>query len=522
MAQEEGPPRKTTPFNKFSGMASQNDRYNIKDDEMFWLENIMRTGPRKLSSVPGPGPQISLFGNVSAIFPPIISGANCVEFTGSDQQFVNNNNCGYFFNLCVPAIYVGVDSGGNAYTQVKYKDNATGTAMSGPVLSVDGASTRTNFTGYGAIYNSTTHVITLGKWINQSLNSIPTSLGTITLPLATDDVLKISKNRLTNVVAVRVNGTLEISVADADIPFSNPGFGIAGVGATDDFSSQEWSNFSVSCADYVGSSSDQHCCDAAPVGLSIQCCSGSACEFSCNQFSNQPLLTIRACGGVPPYHWTSTGPAFVNESPSDSSFATVGFSSGNSFSNVSFGLRINSVTTNCVTPPSGSHEYFAANKIGVVQFEYDCQGNYLRWSDCTINGNSVSCATNEASDSVTTYPFSIVTTFPSDCPIGGLLPDGVMSFSIGGGGSSIPFKFGDPAECSGSCDDGCYSPVIGLPPFPFAPCHCCDYGIHAPTGEEIIEKWYNLTPVQSVGSPVIQVIVTDSLFNSASVVIDVV
>lgn len=52
---DEQAPRKTTTYNKFEGMESQNERYNVKQNEMFWIENIMRTGPRKLSSVPGPG-----------------------------------------------------------------------------------------------------------------------------------------------------------------------------------------------------------------------------------------------------------------------------------------------------------------------------------------------------------------------------------------------------------------------------------------------------------------------------------
>src|SRR5690348_14203536 len=50
----QGPPRKTTTYNRFSTMASQNERYNTKEDEFFLLENIMRVAPHKLHSVPGP------------------------------------------------------------------------------------------------------------------------------------------------------------------------------------------------------------------------------------------------------------------------------------------------------------------------------------------------------------------------------------------------------------------------------------------------------------------------------------
>ena len=49
-----GPPRKTTTLKQFSTMASQNERFNTKPDEFFWLENIMRVAPHKLHSVPGP------------------------------------------------------------------------------------------------------------------------------------------------------------------------------------------------------------------------------------------------------------------------------------------------------------------------------------------------------------------------------------------------------------------------------------------------------------------------------------
>ena len=55
MAQaDDSAPRKTTTYKRFEGMASQNERYNTKPDEMFWLENIMRVSPKRLHSVPGP------------------------------------------------------------------------------------------------------------------------------------------------------------------------------------------------------------------------------------------------------------------------------------------------------------------------------------------------------------------------------------------------------------------------------------------------------------------------------------
>lgn len=60
---EAGPPRKTTPYKDFSGMNSQDGRYGVENNELFFLENIMRVADGKLRSVPGPTtPQ--------GIFPP--------------------------------------------------------------------------------------------------------------------------------------------------------------------------------------------------------------------------------------------------------------------------------------------------------------------------------------------------------------------------------------------------------------------------------------------------------------------
>ena len=55
MAEAPGASRKTTTYKDFEGMASENERYNVKPNEMFFLENIMRIAPHKLHSVPGPG-----------------------------------------------------------------------------------------------------------------------------------------------------------------------------------------------------------------------------------------------------------------------------------------------------------------------------------------------------------------------------------------------------------------------------------------------------------------------------------
>lgn len=78
MAESKGPPRKTTTYNRFSTMASQNQRYNTKQDEFYWLENIMRVAPHKLHSVPGPG-AAHFFPNVSPCITTTIRGQQQIE-----------------------------------------------------------------------------------------------------------------------------------------------------------------------------------------------------------------------------------------------------------------------------------------------------------------------------------------------------------------------------------------------------------------------------------------------------------
>lgn len=54
MAEAPGPPRKSTTYQRQEGMNSQRERFGVKPNEMFWLENVMRVAPKKLHSVPGP------------------------------------------------------------------------------------------------------------------------------------------------------------------------------------------------------------------------------------------------------------------------------------------------------------------------------------------------------------------------------------------------------------------------------------------------------------------------------------
>ncbi len=77
--EDEQSPKKTTTYNRFEGMNSQKSRYGVPDNEMFWLENIMRVAPKKLHSVPGPT------GNL-ATFPIIPLG--CLDSTLRGQQLL--------------------------------------------------------------------------------------------------------------------------------------------------------------------------------------------------------------------------------------------------------------------------------------------------------------------------------------------------------------------------------------------------------------------------------------------------
>jgi hypothetical protein len=467
----------------------------------------------------------------------------CVTFTGAEQLIRVENHCGFFIELCSPTEYVGIDSTGAAYTVATYRDNAVGRALSGPAISVDPDSTREDFTGYAAIYDSQARRITLGKWINQPLSSIATSLGTANMKLKSGDVVKLAKKESTNQLTVAVNGLVYISVIDSDIPFSNDGFGIVGVGIAppptlpvaeiqDQASgcvepgasvdvpppAQNWSDFSVSCAEYVGSGpgggATSGCCDEAPEGeLSIQCCS-ETCEFSCDAAPGQSI-NLKACGGTPPYHWSSSDTAFVNPDYGDPNraVATVAPVAVYWYAQVAYGIFVQPwpfADSDPREPPAPgcdidkSESNIPVYFLRPFQAEYDCAGVWLRNTLCDgVGPGETKCpTTTEGVHGETTYANSVV--LGSYCFRNFVYSkDYLSSFSFDGlsGGPIDPFH--NREECDGRNDEQCKSP--------------CFAGLHEGPCE-----FYVLTSRRNVGAPVVQVMVEDSLGATASVVIDVV
>jgi hypothetical protein len=60
-ADDAGAPRKTTTYKQFDGMNSQDGRYGVEQNELFYMENIMRVADGKLRSVPGPAAATGVF-----------------------------------------------------------------------------------------------------------------------------------------------------------------------------------------------------------------------------------------------------------------------------------------------------------------------------------------------------------------------------------------------------------------------------------------------------------------------------
>lgn len=96
--EDESSPRKTTTYNRFEGMNSQKSRYGVPDNEMFWLENIMRVAPKKLHSVPGPTGNLATFPIITPGCPETtvptgtqnLSSVHCYNYnTGNESSQLN-------------------------------------------------------------------------------------------------------------------------------------------------------------------------------------------------------------------------------------------------------------------------------------------------------------------------------------------------------------------------------------------------------------------------------------------------
>jgi hypothetical protein len=228
---------------------------------------------------------------------------DCVADTTTGIMTVTNG-CGFFVAPCVPhqAIYLGVGEVGAVYAQAKFKGNVTSSALSGPALSVAAGSTRGSYTGYVAAYSGAGHSITLYRYNAAAISGAGTALGSYSVTLATNDVVKIEKT-IQDVVTVYVNGTSRISIVDTVIDYNNTGFGLVGIGSGGT-AHQDWSNFEGGCIERVISTDP--CCVSSP--LLLAACS-NATEITCPAGLLQEnvdslhgnLVLIEACGGTAPY-----------------------------------------------------------------------------------------------------------------------------------------------------------------------------------------------------------------------------
>jgi hypothetical protein len=266
-----------------------------------------------------------------------LNEAECQAFTGNEEFFRIENHCGFFIDACVPDEVTE----GLASLSVKYRNKAVGHAQSGPAFFVASGSTRASFKGYAVIYDAQVKRLTLGKWVDQPLTTIPTTLDQVSLTLVAGDVVKLEKDQSTNEITVSVNDVETLTATDSAISFFNPGIGIVGIGSTpapvaavepsegvaclgpaaaaaDLTPAQDWSELAGSCSEYVGDYvGGSGCC---PVGegedLTIECCSPPPCELLCRsdgayESGDVTVIFLKACGGYPPYTWSSSDNGYV-------------------------------------------------------------------------------------------------------------------------------------------------------------------------------------------------------------------
>jgi hypothetical protein len=131
--EDEQSPKKTTTYQRFEGMNSQKSRYGVPDNEMFWLENIMRVAPKKLHSVPGPTAKLATY--------PIFSGCPSTTLPTGTQD-LSIVHC-YQYNEGLPP----GTQGGNSASQLNF---VTGSRFAGTDSFVTSVSVQS---GFGIPYN---------------------------------------------------------------------------------------------------------------------------------------------------------------------------------------------------------------------------------------------------------------------------------------------------------------------------------------------------------------------------------
>jgi hypothetical protein len=304
--EEEFAPRKTTTYNKFEGMASQNERYNVKQQELFWLENIMRTAPHKLSSVPGPTLKAHFPGWLPPpwhIIPPgSCPTCPCLTTDQGDPNILIAHSaiatvpCSRFIQTETCADIV-------QFSQARFENVVVGNPLSGPTVRVLAGSTPTVFTGYGLIYDPGATTLSIVKWLAAPLITMGTVLSSQSATLNPGDVLALIAQTVggANQLLALINGVLQaaLTVTDSDIATTNLWAGFIVVGNTDADDRMEWDLLSADCSSILVSIPPGYdCLTDDPDNPVIQClpepCSTLDCEHP---------VDLQVCGGVGPFVW---------------------------------------------------------------------------------------------------------------------------------------------------------------------------------------------------------------------------
>lgn len=348
MADEEQAPRKTTTYNKFEGMASQNERYNVKQNEMFWIENIMRTGPRKLSSIPGPGTA------TASHFPPWLppgwiinpgGGGSCPAcpcLTSDDGDptiffavsAISSAPCSRFIGILTCADDV-------QFSQAEFKNTVVGNPRSGVAVRVSPTATASNFTGYGLIYDpgAATQKLVVVKWVGASLQTMGTILSSQNTTLALNDVVTLTATTIgaANELRVFINDLIQpsLTATDSAIPTTNDDAGFIVVGNTGADDRMEWTKLSANCMNHSALHTLCPCLSPDPLSIVIECCSLD-CVLSCTNGT----VEIRACGGVAPYSWQVLSGDAVVTPEVDTHFAIVNLTKLTSVKTAELGYKI--------------------------------------------------------------------------------------------------------------------------------------------------------------------------------------